>query len=130
MSEFCSKCVEKEAQMEIVMNKFQQEVDALKKRIGGILESIPPNERQANSAVSEVYSGLKKTISDQAPTYNKVKADVWNLLGKLPVGKDFTRAMAHKLTEGIKGALSSSSNLFEALNIRYFGCRCDWLWHH
>jgi 1-deoxy-D-xylulose-5-phosphate synthase len=66
---------------------------------------------------------LKEYLTDitTSPTYNKVKADVWNLLGKLPVGKDFSRAMAHKLTEGIKGALSSSSNLFEALNIRYFG---------
>jgi 1-deoxy-D-xylulose-5-phosphate synthase len=66
---------------------------------------------------------LKEYLTDitTSPTYNKVKADVWNLLGKLPVGKDFSRAMAHKLTEGIKGALNSSSNLFEALNIRYFG---------
>jgi 1-deoxy-D-xylulose-5-phosphate synthase len=66
---------------------------------------------------------LKEYLTDitTSPTYNKVKADVWNLLGKLPVGKDFSRAMAHKLTEGIKGALSSSSNLFESLNIRYFG---------
>jgi len=33
MSEFCSKCVEKEAQMEIVMKKFSDEIDILKKRI-------------------------------------------------------------------------------------------------
>lgn len=33
MSDFCSKCVEKDAQLEIVMNKFQQEIDALRKRI-------------------------------------------------------------------------------------------------
>ena len=33
MSEFCSKCVEKEAQMEVVMNKFHQEIEALKQRI-------------------------------------------------------------------------------------------------
>src|SRR5687768_16279778 len=44
---------------------------------------------------------LKEYLTDIAtsPTYNKVKDDVWNLLGKLPVGKNFTRAMAHKLTE-------------------------------
>jgi 1-deoxy-D-xylulose-5-phosphate synthase len=66
---------------------------------------------------------LKEYLTDisTSPAYNKVKDDVWKLLGKLPVGKNFTRSMAHKLTEGLKGMVSSSANLFEALNLRYFG---------
>ncbi len=66
---------------------------------------------------------LKEYLTDItiSPTYNKIKDDVWNALGKLPVGKSFTRAMAHKLTEGIKGMVSSRANLFEALKLRYFG---------
>lgn len=66
---------------------------------------------------------LKEYLTDitTSPTYNKVKDDVWKLLGKLPVGKNFTRAMGHKLTEGMKGMVSSSANLFEALKLRYFG---------
>lgn len=66
---------------------------------------------------------LKEYLTDitTSPTYNKIKDDVWNALGKLPVGKWFTRAMAHKLTESIKGMVTSSSNLFEALKLRYFG---------
>jgi 1-deoxy-D-xylulose-5-phosphate synthase len=66
---------------------------------------------------------LKEYLTDItiSPTYNKVKDDVWKMMGKLPVGKNFSRAMAHKLAEGIKGMLSSSSNLFEALKLRYFG---------
>jgi 1-deoxy-D-xylulose-5-phosphate synthase len=66
---------------------------------------------------------LKEYLTDitTSPTYNKVKDDVWKLLGKLPVGKNFTRAMAHKLAEGMKGMVSSSANLFEALKLRYFG---------
>ena len=66
---------------------------------------------------------LKEYLTDitTSPTYNKVKDDVWKLMGKLPVGKNFTRAMAHKLAEGMKGMVSSSANLFEALKIRYFG---------
>jgi 1-deoxy-D-xylulose-5-phosphate synthase len=66
---------------------------------------------------------LKEYLTDitTSPTYNKVKGDVWKLLGKLPVGKNFSRAMGHKLSEGLKGMVSSSSNLFEALNLRYFG---------
>ncbi|HNR17664.1 MAG TPA: 1-deoxy-D-xylulose-5-phosphate synthase [Chitinophagaceae bacterium] len=66
---------------------------------------------------------LKEYLTDitTSPTYNKVKDDMWKLMGKLPVGKNFTRAMAHKLVEGMKGMVSSSANLFEALKLRYFG---------
>jgi len=66
---------------------------------------------------------LKEYLTDisTSPTYNKVKDDVWKILGKLPVGKDFSRGMAHKLIEGMKGMVSSSANLFEALKLRYFG---------
>ncbi|MCA0398122.1 MAG: 1-deoxy-D-xylulose-5-phosphate synthase [Bacteroidetes bacterium] len=66
---------------------------------------------------------LKEYLTDitTSQTYNKFKDDVWKLLGKLPVGKNFTREMASKLEHSVKGAISKSSNLFEALNIRYFG---------
>lgn len=66
---------------------------------------------------------LKEYLTDItiSPTYNKIKDDVWNALGKLPVGKNFTRSMAHKLTDGLKGALNGQSNLFESLKLRYFG---------
>src|SRR4249919_1149949 len=66
---------------------------------------------------------LKEYLTDitTSPTYNKVRDDVWKLLGKLPVGKRFTREMAAKLELSIKGMVSSSANLFEALNLRYFG---------
>lgn len=65
---------------------------------------------------------LKEYLTDitLSPTYNKFKDDVWKTLGKLP-GKRFTRAMAHKVAESMKGMVSSSANLFEALKIRYFG---------
>jgi 1-deoxy-D-xylulose-5-phosphate synthase len=65
---------------------------------------------------------LKEYLTDIAlsPTYNKFKDDVWKTLGKLP-GKRFTRAMAHKVADSMKGMVSSSANLFEALKIRYFG---------
>src|SRR5213083_2266099 len=66
---------------------------------------------------------LKEYLTDitTSQTYNKVKDDVWKLLGKLPVGKTFSRTMAHKLTEGVKGMVNSRSNLFESLKLRYFG---------
>ena len=42
---------------------------------------------------------LKEYLTDitTSHTYNKVKDDVWKLLGKLPVGKKFTADMATKL---------------------------------
>lgn len=66
---------------------------------------------------------LKEYLTDisTSHTYNKLRDDVWKLMGKLPVGKKFTRDMASKLEAGIKGMVTKSSNLFEALNLRYFG---------
>lgn len=66
---------------------------------------------------------LKEYLTDIAtsPTYNKVRDDIWKLLGKLPIGKTFTREMASKLEHAVKGVVNKSSNLFEALNFRYFG---------
>ncbi len=66
---------------------------------------------------------LKEYLTDisTSGTYNKFRDDVWKLMGKLPVGKRFTRDMASKLEAGIKGMVTKSSNLFEALNLRYFG---------
>lgn len=65
---------------------------------------------------------LKEYLTDItiSPAYNKLKDDVWKMLGKLP-GKRISRAVAHKFTEGLKGAISSQSNLFESLKLRYFG---------
>jgi 1-deoxy-D-xylulose-5-phosphate synthase len=66
---------------------------------------------------------LKEYLTDitTSQTYNKFRDDVWKLMGKLPIGKRFTRDMASKLEASIKGMLTKSSNLFEALNLRYFG---------
>jgi 1-deoxy-D-xylulose-5-phosphate synthase len=66
---------------------------------------------------------LKEYLTDitTSPTYNKIKDEVWNALGKLPVGKTFTREMASKLEHSIKGFVNKNSNLFEALKLRYFG---------
>jgi 1-deoxy-D-xylulose-5-phosphate synthase len=66
---------------------------------------------------------LKEYLTDisTSPTYNKFRDELWNLMGKLPVGKKFTRDMASKMEAGLKGMVSKSSNLFEALNLRYFG---------
>jgi len=66
---------------------------------------------------------LKEYLTDisTSHTYNKLKDDIWKALGKLPIGKTFTREMASKLEHSIKGFINKSSNLFESLKLRYFG---------
>jgi len=66
---------------------------------------------------------LKEYLTDSTTshTYNKIKDDIWNLLGKLPRGGNFTREVASKLEHSVKGFINSSSNLFESMKIRYFG---------
>ncbi len=65
---------------------------------------------------------LKEYLTDitTSKTYNRLKDDIWKALGKLP-GSQFSREMASKIEHSIKGFVSRSSNLFEALNLRYFG---------
>ena len=66
---------------------------------------------------------LKEYLTDitTSHAYNKLRDDLWKMLGKLPVGKKFSRDIASKMEASLKGMVSKSSNLFEALNLRYFG---------
>ena len=66
---------------------------------------------------------LKEYLTDitTSHTYNELRDNVWKALGKLPVGKNFSREMASKLEASLKGMVSKSSNLFESLQLRYFG---------
>jgi 1-deoxy-D-xylulose-5-phosphate synthase len=54
-------------------------------------------------------------------TYNKVKDEVWNILGKLKKFGPNTQSFIQKIENGIKSIILKQSNLFEALNFRYFG---------
>lgn len=47
-------------------------MDALKKTIGGILEDIPFEQKAARSAVGDIYTAVKQSISKQAPAYSNV----------------------------------------------------------
>ncbi len=66
---------------------------------------------------------LREYLTDitASPTYNKFRDEVWNMLGKLPRGKNATRDIASKMETAVKGMVARSSNLFEALKLRYFG---------
>ncbi len=54
-------------------------------------------------------------------TYNKMKDEVWRVLGKLAkIGPD-TRTLVQKIENGLKSVVLKQSNLFESLKFRYFG---------
>jgi len=66
---------------------------------------------------------LKDYLTDitTSKTYNRLKDDVWNLLGKLSHFGKNAQEIVSKVETGIKSTLLSQSNLFESLNLRYFG---------
>jgi 1-deoxy-D-xylulose-5-phosphate synthase len=76
-----------------------------------------------NMSIDPNVGALKEYLTDitTSHTYNDLRDNVWKALGKLPIGKNFSRDMASKMEASLKGMVSKSSNLFEALNLRYFG---------
>lgn len=66
---------------------------------------------------------LKDYLTDitTSRTYNKLKDEVWNMLGKLSNFGKNAQEIVSKIENGIKSTLLSQSNLFESLNLRYFG---------
>jgi hypothetical protein len=50
-------------------------MDALKQKVGDILEGIPYEQKNARLAVGNIYTSIKSTINAQAPTYSKVMQD-------------------------------------------------------
>jgi len=54
-------------------------------------------------------------------SYNKIKDEIWNLLGKLKKFGPNTQAFVQKIENAVKSALLKQSNMFEAMNFRYFG---------
>ena len=66
---------------------------------------------------------LKEYLTDitTSHTYNKVKDEVWKLLGKVSKFGPDAQTIASKVSHALKGTLLKQSNLFEAFNFRYFG---------
>lgn len=66
---------------------------------------------------------LKEYLTDitTSHTYNKVKDEVWKLLGKVSKFGPDAQTIASKISQALKGSILKQSNLFESLNFRYFG---------
>ncbi len=71
-------------------------------------------------AIDETPGSLREYLTDIATskTYNKVKNDVWRLLGK--VGPDI-RHFTQRIDNAVKSVMMKQGNLFESMGIRYFG---------
>ncbi|HEY8935151.1 MAG TPA: 1-deoxy-D-xylulose-5-phosphate synthase [Cyclobacteriaceae bacterium] len=74
-------------------------------------------------AIDPNVGALKDYLTDitTSRTYNKLKDDVWKLLGKLSTFGKSAQEIVSKVETGIKSTLLSQSNIFESLNLRYFG---------
>ncbi len=75
------------------------------------LSSLHPNLWSFHNYFNEVL---------MHPTYNKFKASVWDLTGKLDSFGDRLRTIAQKVEKGVKAVITPGM-LFEALGFRYFG---------
>jgi 1-deoxy-D-xylulose-5-phosphate synthase len=66
---------------------------------------------------------LKEYLTDMSTshTYNKVKDEVWKLLGKISKFGPNAQDIASKIENAVKTTLLKQSNLFESLRFRYFG---------
>jgi 1-deoxy-D-xylulose-5-phosphate synthase len=76
-----------------------------------------------NISIDPSVGAMKDYLLDitTSKAYNKVKNDVWNLLGYMNKVAPHARSYAQKIENAIKSIVLKQSNLFESLNFRYFG---------
>ncbi|SDD81652.1 1-deoxy-D-xylulose-5-phosphate synthase [Algoriphagus faecimaris] len=74
-------------------------------------------------AIDPNVGALKDYLTDitTSHTYNKVKDEVWKMLGKFSKFGSSAQEVISKVEGAIKSAVLKQSNLFESLNLRYFG---------
>ena len=77
----------------------------------GSLSSLEPRVWSFHNYFTEILTH---------PTYNKFKANMWDLAGKLDTFGDRLRTVAQRMEKGIK-AVVTPGMLFEGLGFRYFG---------
>ncbi|MFN0048491.1 MAG: 1-deoxy-D-xylulose-5-phosphate synthase, partial [Cytophagales bacterium] len=74
-------------------------------------------------AIDPNVGALKDYLTDitTSGTYNKMREDVWRVLGKVSKFGPDARSIVARIEKSIKSAFLKRSNLFESLKIRYFG---------
>ena len=76
-----------------------------------------------NISIDPSVGALKEYLVDitTSRTYNKFKKEMWNILGMINKIAPHAQEYAQKLENGLKSVMLRQSNLFEAMNFRYFG---------
>lgn len=76
-----------------------------------------------NMAIDPSVGSLNKYLLNiaKSDTYNRMKHDVWEGLGKLDGFGKRTRRFIQKNQHALKNMILKENNLFEAFNFRYFG---------
>lgn len=76
-----------------------------------------------NMSIDPNVGALKDYLLDITTSgpYNKMKDEVWKMLGHIDKMGPQAQKMASKIRSSVKNLLLRNSNLFEALNFRYFG---------
>ena len=74
-------------------------------------------------AIDPNVGALRDYLTDitTSKTYNKMRDDIWHILGKISKFGPNARDIASKVEGSVKSFLLKQSNLFESLNLRYFG---------
>lgn len=74
--------------------------------------SIDPNVTALNEYLTDITTSA---------TYNKVKDEIWNLLGHISKFGPNAQSIASKIENAVKSSVLGTSNIFESFNFRYFG---------
>ncbi|GGC02185.1 1-deoxy-D-xylulose-5-phosphate synthase [Dyadobacter sediminis] len=74
-------------------------------------------------AIDPNVGALKEYLTDitTSQTYNKLRDEVWNMLGKMSNFGKSAQEIVSKVETVMKTAILRQSNLFESLGLRYFG---------
>jgi 1-deoxy-D-xylulose-5-phosphate synthase len=74
-------------------------------------------------AIDPNVGALKGYLTDitTSKSYNKMRDEIWNMLGKISHFGKSAQEIVSKIENGLKATILKQSNLFESLNLRYFG---------
>jgi len=79
-------------------------LDALKQKIGGIVEEIPFEQKTARFAAGKVYDSIKSEITKQAPEYSKV-------MGEYSGASDTIKEIERALSLGPSGKVAADTSM-------------------
>jgi len=83
-----------------------------------LLVILNDNEMSISPNVGAISTYFTRLISN--PLYNRIRNEIWDLTGKMPLAKSSTRTLIKKVEESLK-SLVVPGILFDELGFRYFG---------